>query len=148
MRREVAAENAYKNGLMFYLGRLTKLNEEMQDLGYQFATDLKKGTVPAGWQEFVDKSLAESQKIVEGMDGLKPPRKYREFHELFVEYHRGQLEDSSAMMRALESMDRSAIEKVMRETEQRENEWKRKIEAAVRRQGAKSLQEFLGFPSE
>jgi hypothetical protein len=36
VRKEVQDENAYKNGLMFYLGRLTKQNEELYAKGYEY----------------------------------------------------------------------------------------------------------------
>jgi len=145
VRREVQDENAYKNGLMFFLGRITKLNEEMQAKGYEYGSKFKTGEIPPEWTKFMEESLAESKKNVEGIESLKPPPRYQEFHKLFVEYHKQQLVDAPAMFEALRKKDPEVIEKLMKETEERENEWKRKIEAAVRKQGAHSLQEFLGL---
>ena len=147
LRNEIKDENAYKNGLMFYLGRITKLNEEALAKGYEYGGKLKTGEMPPQWTKFVEESINESRKNVEGLESLKPPPRYQEFHKLFVECHKQQLADAPAMFNLLSSKDSSAIVKLTREAEERESEWKRKIEVAVRKQGADSLQEFLGLDS-
>lgn len=148
VRTEVQDENAYKNGLMFFLGRISRLNEEMQKKALEYRGRFTAGEIPGEWTRYMEEALAETRKNIDGIESLKPPPRYKEFHKLFVEYHRNQLADAPAVFEALRTGDHVSLEKLMKETEAREHEWKRKIEAAVRKQGADSLQEFLGFPPD
>lgn len=148
VRTEVQDENRYKNGLMFFLGRISRLNEEIQKKAYEYGRDFAAGEISPEWTRFMEEALAEIRKNIDGIESLRPPPRYQEFHKLFVEYHRQQLVDAPAIFEVLRRGDQEALERQMKETEERENEWKRKIEAAVRKQGANSLQEFLGFPPD
>lgn len=147
-RRELQDEETYKIGLVFFMGRMTKLNEEMQRMGTEYETRFRTGELPALWTEFVDETLDECKKNLEGLESLKPPPRYQEFHKLLVECHKQRLIDAPALFEALANKDPEVIEKLREEAEEWENEWKRRIGEAMRRQGANSLQEFLGFPAD